>query len=213
MNVVHVGLPKTASTTLQDRLFAAQNAFAYVGRIGNGYRNVGAKELIERITTEDSVDYDEDAIAALLRSLPEVAAAPNKPILVSAESLSVHGRADRRLIAERLHRLLAPAKILIVLRAQPTMLQSMYLNHVRGSGERVVSFDDWLFETYGMARFKDIYRVGLNYEPLVRAYDKIFGPDNVVVLPFELIRDEGSIFHRRLAELLGLPLSDIQASF
>lgn len=213
MNVVHIGLPKTASTTLQNRLFARQNKFAYAGRINNGYANDSTKELIERITIQDSLDYDADGTAALLRLLPEVLAAPGLPILVSSESLSVDGRTDRRLIAERLHRLFAPAKILIVLRGQPAMLQSMYLNHLRGSGQPLVSFDRWLDDVYGGTRFNELYRIGLNYEPLVQAYDEIFGADNVVVLPFELIKDENSRFYTGLAELFGLSVAEVRSCF
>lgn len=202
MNVIHIGLPKTASTTLQNRLFATQSKFAYVGRINNGYANEATRELIERVTIQDSLDYDHERTAALFRSLPQLVADRGKPTLVSAESLSVDGRADRRLIAERLYRLFAPAKVLIMLRAQPSMLQSMYLNHLRGSSQRLVSLDHWLDDTYGGLRFNDLYRIGLNYEPLVRAYDDVFGLDNVVVLPFELVRDPQSIFYARLAGLV-----------
>lgn len=212
MNVVHIGLPKCASTTLQNRLFAQQRAFTYVGWINKGYRNSeSTKDLIARITFQDSLDYDHAATEAMLRGLPEVTAAPGRPILMSAESLSVEGRADRRLVAERLHRLFAPAKVLIVLRAQPAMLQSMYLHHIRG--ERITSFEHWLDQNYGGIRFMNLRRIGLDYEPLVRAYDEFFGPDNVVVLPFELISDENSVFHTRLAEMLQLPLADVHACF
>jgi hypothetical protein len=212
-NLIHIGLPKCASTTLQDRLFAPNEKFIYLGRIKNGYRDGETREVFERITFQDSLEYDADATASLLRSLCAKAAAPERPILVSAESLSVEGRADRRLIAERLHRLLAPAKILIVLRAQPAMLQSLYLNHLRASGQRVVAFEQWLEQTYGGVRFTDLHRVGLNYEPLVRIYEDVFGADNVVVVPFEQIKDEGSAFFRVLADLLDMSPADVNACF
>jgi hypothetical protein len=212
-NLIHIGLPKCASTTLQDRLFAPNGTFIYLGRIKNGYRDDQTRDLFERITFQDSLEYDADATAWLLRSLCAKAAAPERPILVSAESLSVEGRADRRLIAERLHRLLAPAKILIVLRAQPAMLQSLYLNHLRASGQRVVAFEQWLEQTYGGVRFTDLHRVGLNYEPLVRVYEDVFGADNVVVVPFEQIKDESSAFFQVLAELLDMSPADVNACF
>ena len=214
MNIIHIGLPKCASTTLQNRLFARQQAFSYVGWINKGHRNdESSKEMIARIAFQDSLDYDHAATEALLQASPEVSAAPERPILVSAESLSVEGRADRRLVAERLHRLVASAKVLIVLRAQPTMVQSMYLHQIRASGERITSFERWLDETYGSTRYMNLRRVGLDYEPLVRAYDDIFGRDNVIVLPFELIGDENSVFHSRLAEMLDQPLADVQSCF
>lgn len=39
MNVVHIGLPKTGSTTLQNTLFAEQQHFAYLGKSENLYRD------------------------------------------------------------------------------------------------------------------------------------------------------------------------------
>ncbi len=212
MNIVHIGLPKCASTTLQNRLFTKQRAFTYVGWINKGSGNSESlRDLIARITFQDLLDYDHAAMEAALRALPEVTTAPERPILVSAESLSAEGRADRRLVAERLHRLFAPAKVLIVLRAQPAMVQSMYLHHIRSSGERIISFEQWLDQTYGGIRFLNGRRIGLNYEPLVRTYEEFFGPGNVVVIPFEFIRDENSAFFTRLAEMLHLPLADVQA--
>ncbi len=213
INVIHIGLPKCASTTLQDRLFAPQKRFLYLGRIKNGYRDAQTRELFERITFQDSLDYDAGAAAALLRSLCEKVDGPvpsQRPVLVSAESLSVEGRADRRLIAERLHRLFAPAKVLIVLRAQPTLLQSLYLDDLRGSGQRLVGFEQWLENAYGGIRFAQMHRIGLNYDILVRLYEDMFGAENVVVLPFEQIKDESSKFCPTLADSLGISAADVR---
>ncbi len=214
-NLIHIGLPKCGSTTLQDRLFATHERFVYLGRIKNGYRDAAVRELFERITFQDSLDYDANATAALLQlsraKVAASAAAPQRPVLVSAESLSVEGRTDRRLIAERLHRLFAPARVLIILRAQPAMLQSLYLNHLRGSGQRLVSFEQWLEGAYGGIRFTDMHRVGLNYDELVRLYEDVFGADNVVILPFEQIKDESSPFAPTLAALLDMPAAEVRA--
>jgi len=215
-NLIHIGLPKCASTTLQDRLFSPNPSFIYLGRVKNGYRDDATRELFERITFEDSLDYNPDVAASLRQSLCAKVTTPGdppRPILVSAESLSVEGRADRRLIAERLYRLFAPAKILIVLRAQPAMLQSLYLNHLRASGPRIMTFEQWLDQAYGGIRFTDLHRIGLDYEILVRIYEEMFGADNVVVVPFEEIKDQASGFFRILAGLLAMPLAEVQVRF
>src|SRR5262245_7382300 len=99
MNLIHIGLPKTASTNLQDRLFSQQDKFLYLGRFKNGYLNDTTKEIIERLTFEDSLEYDQTLMDSLLQRARREVSMPSLPILVSAESLSVEGRADRRLIA------------------------------------------------------------------------------------------------------------------
>jgi hypothetical protein len=212
-NLIHIGLPKCASTTLQDRLFASQNRFIYLGRIKNGYQDEQTRELFERITFQDSLEYDAKATWILTQRLCAAAADPSRPILVSAESLSVEGRADRRLIAERLHQLFAPAKILIILRSQHSMLQSLYLNHLRAAGQHLVSFEQWIEAAYGGIRFTETHRVGLNYDSLVQLYDEMFGPENVVVLPFEQISGDNSQFFPMLADMLGMAASEVRECF
>ncbi len=202
VNLIHVGLAKAASTTLQNTVFAAQQHFAYVGKSRNRELDQPVQELIDRICFQDSLDYDAAAAASLLRSIRQSMAAQTRPLLLSHEVLSGEGRADRRLIAERLHQLFAPAKILLVIRRQTSMLQSQYMNYRRVPGARIGSFEGWLDEFYGGARFPDNFRSPLNYEPLVRTYDDVFGREDVVVLPFELIQDEGGFWVQKLSDLL-----------
>lgn len=211
MNLIHVGLQRTGNTTLQNSLFAQQTHFFYIGKRRDLYPNEPVRELITRISFQDSLEYDEAQTEALLRRICEDTSR-SKPLLVADEILSVEGRADRRLIAERLHRLFAPAKVLIVLRAQTTIVQALYLKHLSAIGERIVPFETWLDRNYGGIRFSDLNRVGLNYEPLVRTYEDVFGFDNVMVLPSEVMHDESSIFQSRLAELLHMPPSAVWES-
>jgi hypothetical protein len=210
MNLVHIGLPKAASTTLQNTVFVEQQQFLYLGPFGHMSNNVFSDRRVEEldmcISFQDSLEYDPVRTKSLVGELHQ----GSRPFLVSSESFSTEGRADRRLIADRLYELFAPAKILIILRAQPSLCQSMYLNYLRASGQRTVSFDNWVEVNYGRIALQS--RVGLDYERLVRTYEDIFGPENVVVLPFELINDENSIFAATLAELLHMPLSAVQES-
>src|SRR6185437_10859280 len=108
MNIVHIGLPKTGTTTLQHALFPAQQRFAYIGKVNNVYPK-DVHELIERIGFQDSLEYDSARTAALLAEIQD----GSKPLIVSDEILSVDGKADRRLVAERLNGLFGPAKVLI----------------------------------------------------------------------------------------------------
>lgn len=211
MNVVHIGLQRTGNTTLQNSLFARQDHFVYIGKRNDLFPNDRVRELITRISNQDSLEYDGARTEALLQSI-RAETSPSKPVLIAAEIFSIEGRADRRLVAERLYRLFAPAKVLIVLRAQPTIVQAIYFKHLSALSGRIVPFETWLEQNYGGIGFSGIHRVGLNYEPLVRAYEDVFGFENVVVLPSEIMHDENSIYPKRLAELLRMPLPAVQDS-
>ena len=80
MNLIHIGLPKTASTTLQDRLFSKQDKFVYLGRFKNGYLSQTTKELLERLTFEDSLEYDQSIMNALLQRARSEMQASSRPI-------------------------------------------------------------------------------------------------------------------------------------
>jgi hypothetical protein len=122
--------------------------------------------------------------------------------------LSAEGRADRGLIAERLRDLFCPARVLIVLRSQPSLLQSLYLNDLKSSGRRPLPFDQWLAAHYG-ERWSGGVRVGLDYDRLVCAYDDVFGSDNVVVLAFESLRHDLAAFASAVSQLLGMAADDV----
>jgi hypothetical protein len=209
MNVIHIGLQRTGNTTLQNALFSRQNHFAYIGKRNDLFPNERVRDLITRISHQDSLEYDDALTQRLLRGICNESS-PSKPVLIAAEIFSIEGRADRRLIAERLHRLFAPAKVLILLRAQTTIVQAIYLKHLSSLSGRILSFETWLERNYGGVAFADLHRVGLNYEPLVRAYEDIFGVDNVVILPSEIMHDDNSTFSTRLAELLHMPPAEVQ---
>jgi hypothetical protein len=210
-NLIHVGLPKTATTTLQDHVFASQTRLNYLGKIGNAYADERARELVARVRLQDSLSYDPVRARSLVddvrRRCEQVG--DRRPLLLSEEGLSAEGRADRGLIAERLHDLFGPARVLIVLRSQPSLLQSLYLNDLKSSGRRPLPFDQWLTVHYG-ERWSGGVRVGLDYDRLVRAYDDVFGSDNVVVLAFESIRQDVTTFARAVSQLLGSAATDVE---
>jgi hypothetical protein len=161
---------------------------------------------------QDSLAYDAVAAQSLLDTLRlhDERCGDLRPLLLSDEGLSGEARADRALIAERLHRLFMPARILIVLRAQPRLLASLYLNWVKSSGERWLPFGDWLAEYYGKP-WPERPRIGLDYDGLVRTYEGLFGSDNVVVLPFEWIVQKPAAFAGALSELIGMKPDEIEA--
>jgi hypothetical protein len=208
MNVIHIGLPRTGNTTLQNSIYDRQERLFYIGKRNDAYPDASMRDLVHRICLQDSLVYDAQQTKALLQLI--CAVAPSQPVLLAHEMFSTEGRVDRRLIAQRLNDLLAPAKVLIVIRAQPTLLQAQYFKQLSALDAKIQSFEAWLEENYGDLSFAEPNRVGLDYDRLVQTYEEIFGTDNVVVLPSELMHDIGSLYASRLAAVLEMPLSVVQ---
>lgn len=208
MNIIHIGLERTGNTVLQNAIFSQHPSFTYVGAWNDLYPNDIVRELITRISSQDSLDYSHIQARGLL----EIICARgwhHKPILIASERFSLEGGADRRIVAGRLYDLFFPAKVLIVLRAQTTMVQAQYLKYLSSLTGHVVSFEAWLDRTYGDIEFPEQFRLGLDYEPLIRMYEEIFGFENLVLLPSELMHEENSIYQTQLANLLELPLRTV----
>jgi hypothetical protein len=179
----------------------------------NNYANIDIKEIVARIAYSDSVEYDENLVVKLLGRFRD-GSDNARPLLVSDEILSVEGKADRRLVAERLYSVFAPAKVLVVIRSQPKLCESMYLHFIRSSGERRISFGSWLDKTYGQID-PGYYRVGLDYLSLIELYRETFGGENVLVLPIELLDSmtgqNGGGFVDMLSRLLGVSVDWLQS--
>lgn len=209
MNVVHIGLQRTGNTTLQNALFSEHDRFFYIGKKNDLYPDDSIRELINCVAFQDSLSYDPAHTQTLLKTIC-AANSQGKPLLVSDEIFSIEGRADRRLVADRLHRLFAPAKVFIALRAQTTIVQALYMKHLSALGLRTVSFESWLESKYSGVRYGGVYRIDLDYDALVRTYEDIFGAENIIVLPSELMHEEQSLYQVQLAELLGMPAQAVQ---
>ena len=68
-NLIHIGLPKTATTTLQNNVFARQSRFAYLGKVQNNHPDPLVRELCTRVRLQDSLDYDASATRSILDEL------------------------------------------------------------------------------------------------------------------------------------------------
>ncbi len=94
-----------------------------------------------------------------------------------------------------LHRLFPSATILIVTRAPRAILLSAYSQYVRSGGDR--SFSDFCGLAAESGRWWD-------YDHVIRLYEEAFGAENLLVLPYEALRDDPESFCRLIEARLGL---------
>lgn len=180
-HVVHIGIRKTGTTTLQSHFFPNLDGWAYLGR--GSPRFAELHRLMNDLVRAREDEWSRFPLAELI----EASGRGRTGLVVSREHFSdahLKGRTARRF-----HTVCPDAKIVIGIRSQATAFQSGYSQHVKNGGS--MRFGDWT------AAVSDAE--WLRGDVIIQCYQELFGVDAVKVLPYELlVRDE----RRYLGELL-----------
>lgn len=125
--VLHVGLIKTGTTFLQDRVFPAATGLTFVSR-----PYTQESPGFNTLQYADPSIYDPSLIAREIDAIR--ARSDGRPIVISDELLSgypFYNYMNRALIAERLAAVLPDAQVAVVLRSQLDLLLSIYNQYVK----------------------------------------------------------------------------------
>jgi len=198
--VIHIGFPKTATTTLQNGLFRQHPQIAYLRT------PEVMKAVMCDILSKESVMYSprrtREAFAPGLEQFERDAAKKMAVFSYEGIAFSPDGTyADRRLIAERLKDIFGEAMVLIAVRSQAGFLKSIYGEYVKRSGlfigfERFLEYQYWKFDTYA---FSQLY-----YSRLIQAYRDIFGADKVKMILFEEFIKNPQAGNDKLCDTFGI---------
>ena len=187
--LIHIGLHKTATTLLQGQLFNdAAAGFAMPFRKDD--------EIHDNLVLPDALDFDADRARAYFwpRSC-DVASRGQIPVF-SSENLSGNphaGAYDRKELAGRLHAVFPGGKVLIVIREQRSMLLSTYKQYIRVGG--LMCLRDYMHVPAHRRITGPSFVPGVfHYDKLIALYQGLFGCDNTLVLPYELLCGDGADF-------------------
>lgn len=190
--IAHIGFPKTATTFLQRSVFPAIKGVNYID-----YHT--SVELLSSLIYLDDLDYSPKVVEENLKS--HLSDSPN---LMSFEGLCgapfIYKGLGRSAIAGRLKEL-GFNKVIITLREQESLIDSIYRQHILQGG--VVRFKDFIdidgkFNLYNRS-FNLEY---LNYYKLIKLYREVFGTQSVIVLSHkELVTDQQS-YVRKLVDFI-----------
>ena len=196
--LVHIGFHKTASTLLQRLLFARRD----LGferplddrvRIQGDFVNVGPFDVMPELTAR-----------AYQRSAQE-AASHGRTLVISHERLSGYpgsGAFDAPLIAERIKNCLPDARILIFVREQCDLIGSYYLQYITDGGS--MSFGRFTSPLQPrMYRRPQFNLDTFAFVKTIAYYRRLFGSENVLVVPYEALREEPWHVAQAIAEHAG----------
>ena len=194
--MIHIGYHKTATTWLQRHLFNNERAsFVCPWSIDEA-----ARQLVD----PHAFDFDtEQANRYFEKEIQRASQAGRVPVL-SSEELSGNphsGGYANKTIADRLVAVFPDALVLIVIREQLSMLQSVYKQYLRMGG--AASPMQYFFPTTVGPRVPRFRFENFEYHRLIGYYIRLVGRNRVCVLPMEMLKEDARAFVKRIAEFAG----------
>lgn len=212
--LLHIGVPKSATTSLQFGAFPKHPDVRFLGKPFYdekfGYEgSLATAELVGSLWKQDELEFD----LALARQRFDAGVRPrlggDQLAVLSEEGLTQASAADRTLTARRLAALCqnVSCSILITIREQKSALLSghqwVYTRRLTALG-----FEDWLewcnsYSSYHGCN-NDFPLRQYRYARLVETYAELFGRERVLVLPMEMLAREPAMFFTRLENFAGI---------
>lgn len=115
------------------------------------------------------------------------------------------GGFDGEQICLRLAQVFDSPKIFMVIREQKSLILSSYFQYLNAGG--TLALKDYIDLSDGGGPPKFNKRVFL-FHHLISKYQEVFGKDSILVLPYEMFRDEPDLFLERLASFSGACIPD-----
>ena len=208
--LIHIGYDKTGSTWFQQELFTSESDTFEPFSVKNKGRSTIAHYFY---TSSDGylLSSFDDNYSTIQKEINYILAIPekdfqNKIPVISSERLSGNPHSsgfDSNVIAHRLKKTFSNAKIFIVIREQKSFLLSNYFQYIFGGG--IFSLRKYLTTKYDGKR--PFFSPGhINYLPLIKEYVQLFGRENVLVLPYEMFKEDPMLFITRLEFFLNVKI-------
>jgi sulfotransferase family protein len=207
--LIHIGYHKTGTTWLQKTLFSI-NSNVFIPLSPNGKPKYLGKyffsdtegHLLSPFQSNKEVILQE--VETLVRRLDLQGKIP----VISNERLSGNphsGSFDSKLIADRIKDCFPNAKIFCVIREQKDMILSTYFQYLKIGGTD--SLTAYLTRKYDGKR-PGFSSENLRYVNLISYYHQLFSPENVLVLPYEMLNKNPGKFIKRVGNFLSVNIDE-----
>jgi len=173
------------------------------------------KALYKILTQSGGLEFDFEAAKSLWQQIANDYATSNSHreissnIVLSHEAVTSGRFAHPEILekARRIREVFGCIKIIMICRRQQEMLKSLYRDHPFDprsleSRPRPVGFREWLaidLERGPLSLTKSLY-----FDRAASVFEDLFGQDNVLVLPMELLQSDLRLFSEQISGFLGI---------
>jgi hypothetical protein len=181
--LIHVGYPKAGSCFLGD-WFHRHPDFIFKDFAIAGFNNT---DDLMNISSAEIIDDKKIFVIRDMRF-----SAPYASDFNNLEGIDIY----QQKVAKTLFSLFPHAKVLIVTRGFESAIKAYYSQYLKKGG--FVKFDKYI-ETGRSSHW-----LPFNYSFLINLYTDLFGSENVLVIPFESLKIDPSLFLGKIETFLGL---------
>ncbi len=200
--LIHIGYEKAGSTWLQHNVFNEKRGFMTPNPSFRGPSALAVDQFVIRNAFRFSVE----SVRKVFEPVLQEATKQGLIAAISQESLAgnhVQGRYWGKEVADKIHAVFPAAQILIIIREQKSMIKSSYGKYLKLGGavtiQRYIGSGGTLIPGFGAICQLDY----LEYDLLIEYYQNLFGRENLLVLPFELLKKDQQAFAKRIISFAG----------
>jgi hypothetical protein len=202
-SIIHVGFPKTASTTIQRCLYEQHPNIYYFGEDGDGCESPKEVEVGQSLIFDNNLFFSMSEAENLFKTQRERAS--NQIFVYS--NVDVVRSQDPGVCAERLKHLMPDAEVVFVVRNQLNALKSFYASHgvylkpaPPSYFGKYVSLNDWMQYCLMFPNSSPISH--FRYKSHIIPYIELFGKKRIHIFIFEDFINKKTHFINKLSELL-----------
>ncbi len=223
--VLHLGMPKTATTMLQNSLFARHSQILHLGKCDDWlenpqraghWRTQPIRRFVEELRVAETGRVPELPEGGRFRSEAEAA---GKTLVWSLELMTAGSPGRKRARAEALRRAFGEARVLIVLRNPFSFITSYYFQKVKDYNrldsveqghwmaslpQRPYRFSMEQFLGPNLEQSRQPALMHLNIEETIAAFAAEFGRGRIRLMLFEQLLEDQAAFLEELSRFFGV---------
>ena len=220
--IVHIGSPKTATSTLQNAFFPRHQGLFFLGKevdSRRGWKGWRTRELQDLMLglERTHLDFRPDRVR-VARLVDDIGReAGGRPVVISSEDLCLFSGIDSFAKLARVQNLFGafgPIRVVVAVREQLSLWKSIYITEHRAEMMRMAGTSgNWhpTFDQYVDIHFRYVCGAVLEsfrFAAMAERYEELFGRENVHLYAFDDFRRDQVGVLRTLCKFIGIDDAD-----